>query len=326
MSNLLIKREEETSNDFGTIPEKRTISELLDKGFIVIDKDAGPTSHQEVDFLKKILEIDKAGHSGTLDPQVTGVLVTGLGRATRLMEYMLKSNKEYVCLLYLHSEIEESKIRDAFKTFTGKIIQLPPIVSAVKRQEREREIYENKILDIRDNKYVLFKCKCQHGTYIRKLCSDIALSLSVGGQMIELRRTKAGPFTEDDNSIGLDKLRNLYDLYKENNIKYETQIRKYIKPMEDLLCEFKKVYVRDSAVYTLAHGFNLAIPGISKLDDNISKGEEIAVFTLKGELVAMGTALMSAKEITENKNGMCVSIEKVFMDINEYPNLNPVQK
>jgi H/ACA ribonucleoprotein complex subunit 4 len=239
---------------------------------------------------------------------------------------MLKSNKEYVCLMYLHSEVEESKIREAFEKFTGKIMQLPPIVSAVKRQEREREIYENRILDIRDNKYVLFRCKCQHGTYIRKLCSDIAKELGTGGQMIELRRTKAGPFTENDDSIGLDKLRNLYELYKEDESKYEVEIRKYIKPMENLLVDFKKIYVRDSAVYTLSHGFNLAIPGLSKFDKDIEKGEEIAVFTLKGELVAMGTTLMSSYEMIENKNGMCVSIEKVFMELNEYPNLNPVQK
>ena len=93
--NLLIKHNDKISDKYGINPYERTIEQLLEKGVIVIDKDAGPTSHQSADFLKKILKIPKAGHSGTLDPKVTGILVCGLGKGTRLMEYMLKSNKEY---------------------------------------------------------------------------------------------------------------------------------------------------------------------------------------------------------------------------------------
>lgn len=138
MSKMLVRHKEKENSKFGKKPEDRTITELLDKGVIVVDKDAGPTSHESVDFLKRILKIEKAGHSGTLDPKVTGVLVCGLGRATKLMEYMLLSSKEYVCLMYVHKEITQEQLDDAIKKFTGKIKQTPPVVSAVKRQERER--------------------------------------------------------------------------------------------------------------------------------------------------------------------------------------------
>lgn len=322
MSNLVIKNNDVIYDEFGVYPNKRTIQELFEKGFIVLDKDSGPTSHQTADMVKNVLGIEKVGHSGTLDPKVTGVLIMGLGRGTRLMEYMLKSNKEYVCLMYLHKEVSDNEIYDVFRKFTGEIEQLPPIVSAVKRQVRTRRIYENEVLQIK-GQYVLFRCLCERGTYMRKLCTDMAADLGVGGQMVELRRTKAGPYREEDSSIGLDKLKNLLDLYSESLGKekeiFENEIRKYVRPMEDLLVEFKKVYVRDNAVETLCHGYNLAIPGVYKFDDSIEAQEEVCVFSMKGELVAMGKALMSGKEISQNSKGMCVSINKVFMDVGTYP-------
>lgn len=327
MKNTLIKKDEETSLKYGKKPENRTINELFDTGFIVLDKDSGPTSHQITDNLKSVLNIEKAGHSGTLDPKVTGVLLIGMGRATRLMEYMLKSDKEYVCLIYFHSPISDEELNITFKKFTGKIKQLPPIISAVKREERERTIYNLNILDKNDNnQYVLFRVSCQHGTYIRKLCSDMGESLGINAQMMELRRTKAGPFREDDNSISLDKLRNLYKLYNEsvkNKTKdlelYEKELRKYIRPMEYLLKDFKKVYVRDSAVDSICHGADLAVPGVSKLDDNIEMGETVAIMTLKEELIGMGMAFMNSKNVIKKKKGAFVKTEKVFMDTLTYP-------
>ena len=322
-SKILIKNDICTNSDYGIEPTKRSISELLDKGFIVLDKDSGPNSHDLTDQVKKVLETTKTGHSGTLDPKVTGVLLIGLGRATRLMEYMLKSDKEYVCLLYLHKEVPKDKIKEVMKKFTGKIMQTPPIVSAVKREEREREIYSIKILDIKDNgQYVLFRVSCQHGTYIRKLCSDIGEYLGVGGQMIELRRTKAGPFTEDDESISLDNLRNLWDLYNESKGKekdiFEKEIRKYVRPMEMLLKDFKTVYVKDTSIDSLCHGNDLAIPGVCKVERGILVGEEVAIFTLKGELVSMGTALLTSEDSMKKNKGIFVKTEKVFMDIGTY--------
>ena len=104
------------------------------------------------------------------------------------------------------------RLEDHQSAVTGVIKQTPPIISAVKREEREREIYSMDLLDIKDEQFVLFRVSCQHGTYIRKLCSDMGDAFECGAQMQELRRTKAGPFTEKDALIGCDELRNLFEL------------------------------------------------------------------------------------------------------------------
>ena len=136
-----------------------------------IDKPKGPTSHQTSDYVKKILHIDKAGHSGTLDPAVTGVQPVALGKATRITQFLLTAPKEYVCLMHIHQEVDEKNIKDTISQFLGKIRQLPPLKSAIKRVERTREIYEFEVLEIK-GKDVLFRVKCQAGTYVRKLCFD----------------------------------------------------------------------------------------------------------------------------------------------------------
>ncbi len=318
---LITKFDEKPSLKYGIEPENRTISQLLEHGYVNVDKHAGPTSHEVTDMLKRILEIEKAGHSGTLDPQVTGVLLCGLGKATRLMEFMLKSNKEYVCLLYLHKPVTDKQLDLAVKNFTGKIKQTPPIKSAVKRQERERTIYSIKVLSKKkDNQYVLMRVACEHGTYMRSLCHDMGQFLGIGGQMVELRRTKAGPITENDNIISLDKLNNLLELYKKDK-KYEKELRKYLRPQEELLSDFKKIYARDSAVNSLSHGSDLAIPGIAKFEEGIELGETIAVLTLRGELVAMGTSYMSSKDIAKKKKGAVVKTHKVFIEKDSYPKM-----
>lgn len=323
MTEYLIKHKDRINSKFGVEPNKRSIQDLLDKGVAIVDKDAGPTSHESADFLKKILGVDKAGHSGTLDPKVTGVLVCGLGRATRLMEYMLKSNKEYICLMYVHKELEKEKIEEALKKFTGKIMQTPPVVSAVKRVEREREIYYIDLLDF-EGQNVLFRVGCQHGTYIRKLCSDLGEYLGCGAHMKELRRTKAGPFREEDGVISLDKLRNLYELYNETSDKeekqiYETELRKYLKPMEDILVDYKKVFVRDTAVDYVANGSDLAIPGVLSVQEGIEMGETVVMVTSKGELIGIGMAFLSTKDVMKKEKGAFVKSHKIFMEVGYYP-------
>ncbi len=330
-NHLLLKSTQFSCDELGTVPIERSIDELLEKGFVNIDKDCGPTSHTVADNVKKVLGVSKTGHSGTLDPKVTGVLVMGLGRATRLMEYMLKSDKVYVCLMYVHQKVSRDKIEQALKKFTGEIMQMPPIVSAVKRQLRPRTIYSIDLLDYADEgQNILFKVSCQHGTYIRKLCSDLGEHLGVGAQMAELRRTKAGPFVEEDFSLGVDKLRNLFELYLkhddgskdlDNMSRFEQELRKYVRPMEDLLCEFKKIYVHDSSIDSLSHGYDLAVPGVSKLSSDIEKDEVVAIMSSKGELIAMGTAIMTSGEIMDAKEGMCATIDKVFMDVGYYPKI-----
>ena len=173
---VFVKRESETNPELGCKPDKRSVPELIEYGIVNIDKPKGPTSHQVSDYVQKILGINKAGHSGTLDPRVTGVLPIALGRATRVVQILLTAGKEYIGIMHLHKEVGKEKIKNVVSQFIGNIRQIPPIKSAVKRVERVRKVYYFEILEI-DGKDVLFKVGVESGTYIRKLCDDIGKKL-----------------------------------------------------------------------------------------------------------------------------------------------------
>jgi len=309
---VLVKKEFETDWNYGQDPNKRKIEELIDYGIINLNKPAGPTSHQVSDYVQKILNIDKSGHSGTLDPGVTGVLPIALGKATRIVQTLLNAGKEYVCLMYLHKPVDEKEIHKAVEKFTGKIKQLPPIKSAIKRRLRTREIYYFNILEIK-NQNVLFQVGCEAGTYIRKLVHDFGQELNTGAHMVQLIRTKAGPF--DDNAwYSLHDLKDAYEFYKEGD---EKELRKIILPIEEAIKHLAKVWVMDSAVDTICHGASLNIPGISKLN-NFNENETIAIMTLKDELIALGTSSMNSNDIMEKEKGLAVTTTKVFMERNIY--------
>lgn len=299
----------EAVGEFGKNPEERTAEELIQYGIVNIDKPKGPTSHQVSDYVQKILSIKKAGHSGTLDPQVTGVQPIALGKATRITQFLLTAPKEYVGIMHLHKEVDQTLLEETIKKFIGKIQQLPPVKSAVKRVERMREIYEFEILEI-NKQDVLFRVKCQAGTYIRKLCHDLGKALEVGAHMAELRRTQAGPFTEKDNLITLNDLADAHHFFKEKNDKY---LKHCIQSVEKAVKFMPKCWILDTTIPSVSHGRDLAIPGISKLE-NFKKGEIIAIISLKRELVAVGEAQMSAVEINTQQKGIAIEVKKVFMD------------
>lgn len=308
------KQEGETNPAHGKYPHERTLREHIENGIVNIDKPRGPTSHTVVDWVKKTLKAGKAGHTGTLDPHVTGVLPTAIENATKTIQALLPAGKEYVCLMKLHKQAEEQKIKEVFKEFTGTIYQKPPLKSAVVRKLRTREIYYLDIIEI-EGMEVLFRVGCEAGTYIRKLCHDIGLVLGAGANMQELRRTKSGPFTEE-TLVTLTELRDAYEYWKEDGD--ERYLRKMIQPVENAVVHLPKAVIHDSAVNPVCNGSPLMVPGIMKLQD-MEKGELTAVFTLKGELVCLGRALMSSTEILENKKGMAVKTERVVMKAGTYP-------
>ncbi|MEM4246976.1 MAG: RNA-guided pseudouridylation complex pseudouridine synthase subunit Cbf5 [Candidatus Woesearchaeota archaeon] len=314
-TKLLEKRHAETDPAFGCIPEQRPTEVLVNYGIINLNKPAGPTSHQVSDYIQRILHIEKAGHSGTLDPGVTGVLPVALGRATRIVQMLLTAGKEYVGIMHLHDEVPTKELEAAIKKFIGKITQLPPLRSAIKRQPRQREVYYFEILEVQ-GKDVLFKVGCEAGTYIRKLCHDLGRALKTGAHMASLHRTKAGPFT-DKNYVTLQDLEDAYWYWKnENNDKL---LRHCIKPVESGAEHLPKVYVQDSAVDTICHGASLKVPGIVKLDSDVTKGSTVAIMTLKGELIALGEAQQNADDILEAERGEAVKTHKVFMLPGTYP-------
>jgi len=306
-----------TNPHYGKSPDERTITEILGNGFINLDKPSGPTSHQVVSWVKEILEIDKAGHGGTLDPSVTGVLPTAIGDATRALQVLLLSGKEYVGIMKLHKNIEKKKIKDTCKEFTGEIYQIPPLRSAVKRVKRKRTIYYFEILQITGSE-VLFRVGCEAGTYIRTLCVDIGKKLKCGAHLSELRRTRVGSIYEE-NCVTLQDLKDAYIFWKKD--KDEKEIRSKILSMEKLLDHVPKIVIRDSAVDALCHGANLAIPGIVELDTDIKKGDTAAVLTLKGEGVAIVHSLLSSEEIFQKDAGLAATLERVLMNKGTYPSV-----
>ena len=314
---LFVRKKAKTDPKFGNNPNERPVPELLNFGVVNINKPKGPTSHQVSAYLQKILGVAKGGHSGTLDPKVTGVLPVAVGRGTRIVQALLPAGKEYVCIMHLHKEVDEKKIKSAMKKFVGRIKQLPPLKSAVKRQERYRKVYYINILEI-EGKDVLFVVGCQAGTYIRKLCHDIGVSLGTGAHMAELVRTKAGPFTDKD-MVTLQDVADALSYFKEE--KNEKFIRHCIKPIEFAASHLPKVFVLDTTVDTLCHGADLKVPGISMAESEIQVGDIAAIMTLKGELVAIGTAKMISKDMVKKEKGVAVTTDKVFMIPGTYPKI-----
>ena len=311
---IIVRREAETNPKYGCNPSERKTEEMISYGIVNIDKPKGPTSHQVSDYVQKILNISKSGHSGTLDPAVTGVLPVALGRATRIVQTLLTAGKEYVAIMHLHQNVEEDRLKETIKKyFIGKIQQLPPIKSSVKRQLRTRTIYYIDILEI-DDKDVLLMVGSEAGTYIRKLIHDLGQKLGTGAHMAELRRTKAGPF-EESTLFTLQELADAYYFWKEEH--NEKFLRKAIQPVENAADHLSKVWVFDTTVESLCHGADLKVPGISKLHDKIQAEETVVIMTLKDELVGLGAAKMNSEQMRGEK-GIAVKTEKIFMQPGTY--------
>lgn len=301
----LIKREEASLSDYGKYPGSRNKEELLENGIIILDKPPGPTSHKVDEYVKKILNIKKASHGGTLDPKVTGVLVIALENATKLMPILLKSRKEYVGLIHLHKDIDKKEIEKMFKEFIGKQKQLPPKKSAVARRIRTREVYNLEILEI-EGKDVLFRIECEAGFYVRRFADDLGKKLKVGAHLLELRRTRSGIFSEDQ-TITLQKLID--------------EKEKVVLPMEIALEGIGKIIISDKAIPNIVNGSPLYIPGILRLTDKIEKGDWVGMFSLKGEIVAIGKANIDSKEIFKKKKGVAVKTDRVLIKKGVYPKL-----
>ncbi len=317
-NNLVVKCNSSTDSDFGCEPEKRPIEEYISKSVINLDKPSGPTSHEIDAWIKRILHVEKSGHGGTLDPKVTGVLPIGIDNATRAIQLLLTAPKEYVCLMTLHDKVSEDKIREVFNEFTGKIYQLPPVKSAVKRELRTRNIYYSTIYEI-NGRDVLFRIGCEAGTYVRTYCHNIGEVLGVGAHMAELRRTQVGSFNEKNNLSTLHDVTDAYHFWIEDGD--ESFLRNCLLPMERAGDYLPKVVIKDSAVDAICHGADLASGGIVKLSDNIQKNTFVVIESLKGELVGAGNSLFNTNEILAAESGFVVKTSKVFMKPGVYPKL-----
>ena len=315
LENLVTIDQDITNPEFGINYDQRTTEQLLEYGLVLIDKPPGPTSHEVVAWTKRILNISKAGHSGTLDPQVSGVLPLGLGEGTKALGVLLLGPKEYMALGRLHSLPSKEKLQQTLDLFKGEIFQKPPQRSAVVRQTRTRTIYELELLEQKE-RLILLRVLCEAGTYIRKLYYDIGEILSFGGSMIELRRSKVHQFSEDQ-LVTMHELADAYSTWKESGD--GSKLNNIILPIEHTLSEIKSVVIRDSAIDSLCHGAQLAIPGVLQISPNLKQNDLVAIYSQKGEVVALAEALLSESEIKENIKGYAFKTKRIIMKPNTYP-------
>ena len=316
LENLIEIDQDITDDAYGTYYDKRNLEQLLNYGIIILDKPPGPTSHETVAWAKRILKIPKIGHSGTLDPQVSGVLPLGLGEATKALGVLLYGPKEYHALGRIHSLPSKERLKEVLDMFVGEIYQKPPQRSAVVRKTRTRAIYELEVLEQKE-RLLLLRVLCEAGTYIRKLYYDIGEILGPGGTMIELRRTRVDQFRETDGLVTMHELADAYAQWEEK--KDDSKLMNIIKPVEVALSELKSVVIRDSAVDALCHGAQLAIPGILKISPNLKKDDVVAIYTQKGEAVALAESQMSEDEIREATKGYAFETKRIIMAPNTYP-------
>uniref|UniRef100_A0A7N0R9E5 Uncharacterized protein n=1 Tax=Kalanchoe fedtschenkoi TaxID=63787 RepID=A0A7N0R9E5_KALFE len=303
----------------GHSPLKRPLPEYIRYGVMNLDKPANPSSHEVVAWIKRILRVEKTGHSGTLDPKVTGNLIVCIDRATRLVKSQQGAGKEYVCVARLHSAVPDvAKVGRALETLTGACFQRPPLISAVKRQLRVRTIHESKLLEYdAERQLVVFWVFCEAGTYIRTMCVHLGLILGVGGHMQELRRVKSGIMGENDNMVTMHDVMDAQWEY--DNYKSEVYLRRVIMPLEVLLTSYKRLVVKDSAVNAICYGAKLMIPGLLRFENGIENGEEVVLMTTKGEAIALGIAEMTTAVMATCDHGVVAKIKRVVMDRDTYP-------
>ncbi|KAG6481647.1 H/ACA ribonucleoprotein complex subunit 4-like [Zingiber officinale] len=303
----------------GHSPLKRPLAEYLRYGILNLDKPSNPSSHEVVAWIKRILRSEKTGHSGTLDPKVTGNLIVCIDRATRLVKSQQGAGKEYVCVARLHSDVPDvAKVARALETLTGAVFQRPPLISAVKRELRIRTIYDSKLLEYDPERHlVVFWISCQAGTYVRTLCVHLGLILGVGGHMQELRRVRSGILGEKDNMVTMHDVMDAQWMY--DNFKDESYLRRVVMPLEVVLTSYKRLVVKDSAVNAICYGAKLMIPGLLRFENDIEVGEEIVLMTTKGEAIALGIAEMTTAVMATCDHGSVAKIKRVVMDRDTYP-------
>lgn len=318
-SNLHIRTSHYTPIPCGSSPLSRNLKDHVSSGVINLDKPANPSSHEVVSWIKRILRVEKTGHSGTLDPKVTGCLIVCIDRATRLVKAQQSAGKEYVGVVRLHSALEDTKsLHRAVETLTGALFQRPPLISAVKRQLRIRTIYESKLIEYDEKRNLgIFWVSCEAGTYVRTLCVHLGLLVGTGGHMQELRRVRSGVLDEQDHMVTMHDVMDAQHVY--DTTKDEKYLRRVVMPLEVLLTNYKRIVVKDSAVNAICYGAKLMIPGLLRFADDIDINTEVVLMTTKGEAIAVGIAQMTTAVMATCDHGVVAKIKRVIMERDTYP-------
>jgi tRNA pseudouridine55 synthase/H/ACA ribonucleoprotein complex subunit 4 len=236
-----------------------------------------------------------------------------LGNAVRLAPLLLAHDKEYVCVLRLHGDVDPGRIRQVAEEFTGRIYQRPPRKSAVKRNLRIRTIQEMEILDI-NKRLVLFRVRCDAGTYIRSLCHHMGLALGTGGHMQELRRTRSGSFGQKD----MHTLHEEKDACRAAESGDTSGLPSLILPVDAAVPDLPVVVIRDTAVDAICRGAKLSGVGVINRDE-FRQGQVVAVLSQKKEFICLGKALVPSASFKPGATGLVAAPTTVFMAPGTYP-------
>ncbi len=286
----------------------------------MVDKPRGPSSHQVTAWVRDLLRVDRAGHAGTLDPGVSGVLVMSLGKALRLLPLLLTFPKRYITVVTLHGPAPPASVERVLKEFQGPIYQTPPVRSAVRRERRVRTIHRLTLIE-RSGRELLLEVQADSGTYIRTLAVDLGEALGCGANMTELRRISTGPFSEKE-AVSLATLADMVARADEGNP--EDLMRAFQSP-RTVWGRFPQVVVKDSAVDALAHGADLAAQGVLKLTHDFPAHATVILVTRKEELVGLGESLVSSEELSHRRSGWVVDAHQVLMEPGRYPARSPAR-
>lgn len=292
--------------------------EVLDRfragTFLLVDKPRGPSSHQVTAWVRDILGIEKAGHAGTLDPGVSGLLWIAVGPALKLLPLMLDLPKRYIGVIEFHAPVREADLARVLAEFTGPVFQTPPVRSAVKRERRVRTIHHLLRLES-DAHRALIDVTADSGTYVRTLAVDAGDALGVGAHLAELRRVGTGPFSEAQ-SVSVTTLN---DAAAEARSGRPIGLLALLHPLEEVWREFPVIRLKESAAAAVAHGADLARGGIAGISRAFPKGAHVVLLAPTGEMVAYGTALVASSEISKVRQGWVVDAERVLVDASRYP-------
>ena len=273
--------------------------------FAVVDKPPHLTSNEVSAYLKRIAKVNKAGHVGTLDPLVSGVLPVALGRARKFVRFIQRSVKEYVGVARFESEVDYDAVVKVFERFVGEVWQLPPEHSAVAKRWRKRKIYELEVLEV-EGRDVLFRAKVEAGTYIRVLCKDFGKVLGMEAFMKDLRRVRAGVWRERDAHTLLKWSSAFYALYEEGD---DSCVRKMAFPIHYAL-RFPKVVIKNSAFVNVCRGAQLMRPGIVS-SEGFEQGDYVTLW-VEDKFVGIGRALRAWSDVAARSHGLVIKTEQLL--------------
>jgi tRNA pseudouridine55 synthase len=312
-------------------------------GVLPLYKPVGPTSHDMVNWLRKKLGTKKIGHSGTLDPFAEGVLVMGVGKGTRILEYLKDQQKEYIMRFRLglltdtydiegevisddsDYKIDEPILLKTLENFRGRIKQVPPQYSARKFQGKKLYEYarEGKVIsmppreiDIFSLEYlgtegrdVTIKATVSPGTYLRSLAFDIGIEMGTHAAAITLKRTKNGGFSSDDCII-------VPGNYRESDEGVNYDWAAYVKGLSDSLNIFRKAVVKDDFIKYILNGNPVKPSWLEAYDEEAMKGETVRILDVQNHLLALGMTQRKAsffKTLSENdRDESIIKLKKVF--------------